>query len=80
MFQVTRSAHDPIMLNININGVRIPMELDIGAAVSIILLKLKNKYFPDVRIDWSKVNLKTYTGEVLALVGCGSSTMIGYIG
>ena len=45
------------------------MELDTGAAVSIISRDMKEKYFPSTPLQMSRVVLCTYTNERMGVVG-----------
>ena len=59
----------PIMVEITINGKKIQMELDTGAAVSIICTKTKAKLFPEEPLVDSSLVLTTYSGEQLQVAG-----------
>ena len=69
MFQLGTNSSNPIKLNVSVNGSLLPMELDTGAAVSVISLRTKNKYFPTVPLKESCVRLRTYTKEQISVVG-----------
>lgn len=45
------------------------MEIDTGAAVSIISENLQKELFPDAVLHTSRMELKTYTGERMGVVG-----------
>lgn len=45
------------------------MELDTGAAVSIISEDTKKSLFPDVPLQHSRITLRTYTGERIEVAG-----------
>ena len=53
----------PIMVNVQINGVSVSMELDTGAAVSVMLQQQQKKLFPTIQLQPSKVILHTYTAQ-----------------
>ena len=55
MFQLETNSSNPIKLNVSVNGSLLPMELDTGAAVFVISLRTKNKYFPTVPLKESIV-------------------------
>ena len=59
----------PIMIEITINGKKTQMELDTGAAVSIISTKTKAKLFPEEPLTDSSLVLTTYSGEQLQVAG-----------
>ena len=69
MFQIGSSSHSPITLQVRINGVHVPMELDTGAAVSVISRSTKQKYLPNVPLLSTRVVLRTYTNEKLPVAG-----------
>ena len=45
------------------------MELDTGAAVSVISKELWKSMFPAIEVDSSEVHLTTYTKELLTIIG-----------
>ena len=55
--------------HITINGKKTQMELDTGAAVSIISTKTKAKLFPEEPLVDSSLVLTTYSGEQLQVAG-----------
>ena len=57
------------MVEITINGKKTQMELDTGAAVSIISTKTKAKLFPEEPLVDSSLVLTTYSGEQLQVAG-----------
>ena len=58
-----------LKVTVNVNGMRSPMEVDTGAAVSIISDATCKAMFPALKIYRSNLLLKTYTGEQIPLVG-----------
>ena len=61
-----RDAHNsthPITVDIEINGQVFNMEIDTGAAVSIISKATYQKLFSEVPIKSASLCLRTYTGE-----------------
>lgn len=56
-------ADDVIKITPQVNDVSLEMELDTGAAVSVIPEEISNTKFPKVKIQPSDIVLKTYTGE-----------------
>ena len=52
-----------------IHGKDFWMELDMGAAISVISKLDYNKHFSDVKIHKSETVFKTYTGELFSPVG-----------
>ena len=69
LFQLDGTCRKPLKQNITINKVQVPMEVDTGAAVSIMSLNNKNRYLHDVEMKETNVVLKTYTGEIILVVG-----------
>ena len=69
MFQVGGVSSKPIKVFVRVNGVRLPMELDTGATVSIISRDMKEKYFLSTPLQMSRVVLRTYTNERMGVVG-----------
>ena len=63
------SATHPINLDVSVVDKTLHMELDPGAAVSIIYEKTHKKLFEDLPLQKSPIALKTYTGESMAVRG-----------
>ena len=63
------SGCNPIELNVDIQGETISMELDTGAAVSLISGKTYNQFFSDISLKKSTVKLKSYSGEDIPVIG-----------
>ena len=62
----------PILVDLSLNGKDISMELDTGATLSLVSEKTYHSLFsPDAapQLKASKAELKTYTGEVLNILG-----------
>ena len=59
----------PIYMQMQVNKKELEMEVDSGAAVSIISDGVRKSLFPDLRLRNSSVVLKTYTGEPMEVVG-----------
>lgn len=63
---VTASARStPIMVEVQVQGTPLSMELDTGAAVSIISRSLHKRLFPSLRLEKTPLRLRTYTGQVI---------------
>ena len=69
MHAVDGSKTPPIKVPLVINDKLHEMELDTGAAVTIISEQTCKKLFPKAKLKGSSVLLKTYTGERLTVVG-----------
>ena len=57
---------------VNVDGVDPPMELDTGAAVSIISHRMYRTIWPDSKrpvLHPSTARLRTYTGEIIDVIG-----------
>ena len=59
----------PITVQLKLNGQQVLMQVDTGAAVSIIAEATQQKLFPDAHPEQSPVQLQTYTAESLAVLG-----------
>ena len=67
-----QSRHTPIMVTLKLNGAPISMELDTGAGISIVSKQTYDQLWPVSKrppIRPSSINLKTYTGEKLPVLG-----------
>lgn len=60
---------EPIIVKPKIAGVEIPMEVDTGAAVSIITKETLDRYLKKYKLLYSDARLKTYSGEEIHPVG-----------
>ena len=74
MFSVNHGPRkSPYMVDLELNGLKIQMELDTGASVSVIgediFNQLKNIGGPSLNLRDSKLTLKTYTGECIPVLG-----------
>ena len=69
LLRVGGKARQPIVVKLTVDGKHIPMEVDTGAAVSLISLATKKQLFPQTKLLDSTLVLTTYTGEQMAVVG-----------
>ena len=69
LYTVGEKAANPIKVDVLVNNRSLTMELDTGAAVSIISDTTRIAVFPTDKLLHSSVNLKTYTGEAIQVVG-----------
>ena len=70
LFAIETSAKTkPIKCELTVEGVPLTMEIDTGAEVSIISEATRKLLFPKLKPTKSKVVLKTYTNEVVSVVG-----------
>ena len=59
----------PITVDVTVNTIPVTMELDTGAAVSIMSEQQQREIFPAAKLQPSQVVLRTYTAESVAVVG-----------
>ena len=64
----SKSSH-PIRVEVKINDKPLQMEVDTGAAVSIISEQTKKTLYPLVSLTAPSVVLRTYTGEAMSVLG-----------
>lgn len=72
LFHVTSGSSKPLQITVKVNGNQLMMEIDTGASVSIIreqTLKLVQKGLNPVELQKSSVQLQTYTGEAIGVLG-----------
>ena len=63
------NSKSEILVPVTLNDKAIKMELDTGAAVSLIPKRMKDKLLPHVKTRPSDIKLKTVTGETVQVVG-----------
>ena len=59
----------PIMTEVIINGKNVSIEVDTGAAITLISQATWKNLFPKLTLQKSRVTLKTYTAEKLRVLG-----------
>ena len=69
LFKVGERSSDPMMIEVRANGKPLKMEIDTGAALSIISKETRKKIFPDEPLHDSSIILKIYTGERIRVMG-----------
>ena len=69
VLRVGGKSVQPILVELTINGEKTQMELDTGAAVSIISTETQCKLFPHEQLTDSSLILTTYSGEQLQVAG-----------
>ena len=72
MFPVRTTSCQPIVLDVSINGIHMDIEFDTGASLSILSEKTYQYIAQQTDISplkESQVTLKTYTGEVIKVLG-----------
>lgn len=69
MLKVGVPTSHPITVTLKINNENVKMEVDTGAAITIISEKTKHQLFPKTVLQKSSVKLTTYTGEAMPVLG-----------
>jgi hypothetical protein len=73
LFRVANSSVEPMVVNIQLNGKEVPMEVDTGASRTVMgettFQKLLGHQLEGNAVQPSKVRLRTYTGEQLQVLG-----------
>ena len=69
LLRVGGQARQPIVVKLTVDGQSVPMEVDTGAAVSVISSTTKEQLFPQKELMDTTLVLTTYTGEQMAVVG-----------
>jgi len=59
----------PITVQMELNGQQVLMEVDTGAAVSLMSVVTQKQLFPNIKLMKSRTQLQTYTAESLAVLG-----------
>ena len=59
----------PITVQMELNGQQVLMEVDTGAAISLMSMITQKQLFPKVKLMKSRTQLQTYTAESLAVLG-----------
>ena len=65
------AAVDPVMVEVTINGKPVQMEVDTGAAVTVMNRSSYARVEGDGPLEESNLRLKTYTGEIVRPSGVG---------
>ena len=67
--KITASSTYPITVELEIQGKSVVMEVDTGAAVSVISETTYKELFPNLTLKIVPMGLKTYTGEGIPVLG-----------
>ena len=71
LFQMkTPQSNKPFQVEMVIEGHSLSMEIDTGAAFSLVAEDVYRQNWGDKSLTESKVNLRTYSGEQIAVLGC----------
>ena len=69
LFALSTQVHQPITVDMLVNDVSVQMEVDTGAALSIMSQEQQEQIFPSAHLHKSNVVLRTYSAEQLKVVG-----------
>ena len=69
LHKVENHSTDPVHVRVQINGKPLKMEVDTGAALSIISEETRKAVFPEEKLRASELVLKTYTNEPMQVKG-----------
>ena len=69
IFKVQGHSTRPITVTLELNGKSIVMEVDTGAAVSLMSVATQQKLFPDAQLQETTLKLHTYSAEPLSVIG-----------
>ena len=67
--QINGNSSRTMNVQLQINGIPLPMEIDTGAAVSIISEQTQRNLFPTATLQPTRIKLRTYTGEPMPMLG-----------
>jgi len=72
LFVLRRTSAEPVMVEVKLNGQPVRMEVDTGAAVSVMSLSCFERVrSSNQQLRKSELKLKTYTGEIVSPEGVG---------
>ena len=66
---VRKGAVKPYVAVVEVNGKPLKMEIDTGAAVTLISQKTQRKLFPNAILQKPTLTLRTYTAEAIRVIG-----------
>ena len=69
IYRVSKPSSHPITVEIEVNQKKLLMEVDTGAAVSVVSMDTYKRLFPNTSLSVSTLCLKTYTGEPMPVAG-----------
>ena len=75
LFTLTASQTPPIVIPVKINDKQIQMELNTGAAVSLVSEGTYKLHWPEQQLPQSSDKLKMYSGEYLDILGSADVTV-----
>lgn len=68
-FNITHNSEKPLKIKLKVENVSILMEIDTGSPISAISDEFYVNYFKNVNLNSSKLNLKSYAGDLLNTLG-----------
>ena len=69
LFCVAHNTIKPITLEISVEGKSVIIEVDTGAAVSLMSQDIQEHVFPEATLQQSAINLRSYMGEPMKVLG-----------
>ena len=72
VFQLAGSSNEPLWVVVNVNGADLSMEVDTGAAVSLISRRTYHSVWPAhhrPQLQPSSAQLRTYSGQLIKVLG-----------
>ena len=66
---VSSQSSPPVLIDLQLNGKNVVMELDTGAAMSLISQSTYDKFFSNVKLHPSDIILRTYTSQAIIVLG-----------
>ena len=69
LFVLGTGSTTPIQVDVSLNGVPVTMEVDTGAAVSVMSRRQQEELFPGAELQPSRISLRTYTAERVQVLG-----------
>ena len=73
LFTIGERSSPPITVQLHVEGKPLSMELDTGAAVSIISEQVQRSLYPEAELRASNVTLRTYTDACVRRNDCDRS-------
>ena len=64
-----RTSQIQILVSVEVDNVKLSMEVDTGASVSLVSEQTYQRYWPNRKLERTSTILRTYSGEALRVVG-----------
>ena len=68
IYCITHTVNKPLTVQLEINSIQLPFEVDTEAAVSLMSLETKQKFLKDALMQETTMSLYTYTSESIKVV------------